>query len=85
MDRRVPRGPPLSYYVEMKMTRRKLAFAALGSAVGLRAVGAQTPPAAPGQAEDLNAAAKEQVRKHSETLARFDLPMATEPAFQFKA
>ena len=69
-----------------KITRRRLASAALGSAVfgpaaALHAAGAQAP-APPG---DLNAAAKEQVHKHSETLAKFDLPMSTEPAFQFRA
>jgi hypothetical protein len=69
-----------------KITRRRLAAAALGSvaalgpATALHAAGTQAP--AP---EDLNAAAKEQVRKYSETLAKFDLPMSTEPAFQFKA
>jgi hypothetical protein len=71
-----------------KITRRQLAAAAWGSAVlgpaaALHAAGTQAP--APGPPEDLNAAAKEQVRKHSETLAKFDLPMSTEPAFQFKA
>ena len=72
-----------------KITRRRLAAAALGSAAALgpaaalRAAGTQAPaPAAP---LDLNTAAKEQVHKHSETLAKFDLPMSTEPAFQFKA
>jgi len=63
----------------MKITRRKLALAALGSAAVVRAA------QAPGQAEDLNAAAKEQLRKNSEALAKFDLPMSTEPAFEFKA
>jgi hypothetical protein len=62
-----------------KITRRRLAAAALSSAAALHAVSAQAP--AP---DDLNAA-REQVRKHSETLAKFDLPMSTEPAFQFKA
>jgi hypothetical protein len=72
-----------------KITRRRLAAAALGSAAALgpaaalRAAGTQAPaPAAP---QDLTAAAKEQVHKYSETLAKFDLPMSTEPAFQFKA
>jgi hypothetical protein len=40
---------------------------------------------APGATEDLSASAAEQVRKNSEALAKFDLPMSTEPAFQFKA
>jgi hypothetical protein len=71
-----------------KITRRRLAAAALGSAAfgsaaALHATSKQVPaPAAP---QDLTAAAKEQVRKYSETLAKFDLPMSTEPAFQFKA
>jgi hypothetical protein len=65
--------------MKLKITRRKLAAAALGSAAGFGALAAQTQP------EDLNAAAKEQVRKNSETLAKVDLPMSTEPAFQFKA
>ena len=63
----------------MKITRRKLALAALGSAA---VVGAAQAPA---QAEDLNAAAKEQLRQNSEALAKADLPMSVEPAFQFKA
>ena len=70
-----------------KITRRRLAAAALGSAVVLgpaAAVHAAQAPA-PAGPEHLNAAAKEQVRKYSETLAKFDLPMSTEPAFQFKA
>jgi len=66
-----------------KITRRRLAIAALGSAASLHAAGKQTLTPVP--SGDLHAAASEQVRKHSETLAKFDLPMSTEPAFQFKA
>jgi hypothetical protein len=66
-----------------KFTRRRLAAAALGSGIALRAAQAPTPATAP--SADLSAAAKEQVHKYSETLAKFDLPMSTEPAFQFKA
>jgi hypothetical protein len=72
-----------------KITRRRLAAAALGSAAALgpaaalRAAGTQAP--APASPPDLTAAARDQVRKYSETLAKFDLPMSTEPAFQFKA
>jgi hypothetical protein len=71
-----------------KITRRRLAAAAFGSAAlssaaALQAASTQAPAAAAPQ--DLTAAAKEQVRKYSETLAKFDLPMSTEPAFQFKA
>ena len=75
--------------MNVKITRRRLAAAALGSAAALgpaaalRAASAQAP--APAAHEDISAAAKEQVHKYSETLAKFDLPMSTEPAFQFKA
>ena len=61
-----------------EITRRRLAFAALSSAAAISTANAQV-------AEDLNATAKEQIRKNSEILAKFDLPMSTEPAFQFKA
>jgi hypothetical protein len=64
----------------MKITRRNLAAAALASA-GLKARSMQAPASTP--PEEPNAAAKE-VHKNSETLAKFDLPMSTEPAFQFK-
>lgn len=69
-----------------KITRRRLAAAALGSAaLGPAAALHAASNQAPAPPDDLNAAAREQVRKHSETLAKFDLPMSTEPAFQFKA
>ena len=77
-----------------KITRRRLAAAALGSvaalgpaaALGRAALhGASAQAPAPAAPEDLNAAAKEKVHQYSETLAKFDLPMSTEPAFQFKA
>ena len=67
--------------MNLKITRRRLAAAALGSSVALRA--AQTPSAnAP---EDLNTAAKEQLHKNSEALAKVELSMTAEPAFHFKA
>lgn len=65
-----------------KITRRDLT-AMLGSVAGIASVRAQSPP--PSQPEDLNAAAKDQLRKNSATLSEFDLPMSTEPAFHFKA
>ena len=68
--------------MSLRMTRRDLAVA-LGSAAGIASVHAQEPPAS--QPEDLNAAAREQIRKSREALAKVDLPMSTEPAFQFKA
>ena len=68
--------------MSLKMTRRDLA-AVLGSAAGVAAVRAQDSP--PGQPEDLNAAAKDQLRKDAEAMAKIELSMSTEPAFQFKA
>ena len=67
--------------MSLKITRRRLAAAALSSSVALRA--AQAPTTSP--PEDLNAAAKEQLGKNSEALGKVELSMATEPAFQFKA
>lgn len=65
-----------------KITRRDLA-SVLGSVAGIATVRAQSPP--PNQPEDPNVAAKEQLRKNSGALSKFDLPMSTEPAFHFKA
>ena len=69
--------------MSMKITRRRLAAAALGSAAVIHS--AKPQASAPGQPEDLNVAAKEQIRKDSEAMDKVDLPMATEPAYQFKA
>jgi len=66
----------------MKITRRHLAAIAIASAAAL----AQAPQPAPAEdAEELLKAAREQVKRNGETLAGFKLPMATEPAFAFKA
>ena len=65
----------------MKITRRSLAASAVASAAAL----AQTPTPAPAASdEELLQAAREQVKRNGEALAKFPLPMATEPAFQFK-
>jgi len=68
----------------MKITRRQLAATALGPAGFSAARSLAQAPAGATQPEDLNAAAKEQLRKTAETLAKFDLPISTEPAFVFK-
>jgi hypothetical protein len=57
---------------------RDLPAVVAGAAVALRA---QTPP----PETDLYNKARESKRVASQELAKFDLPMATEPAFQFKA
>ena len=61
----------------MKPTRRELAAALLLPA----AASAQTPQ----PAGDLAAAARDRLKQSAAALARVDLPMSTEPAFQFKA
>ena len=65
----------------MKITRRKLAVSAVASAVAR----AQNPPSTPAEGEEeLLKAAREQVKRTGETLAKYAVPMASEPAFQFK-
>ena len=61
-------------------TRRDLAAVVASGAVVLKA---QTPIPAAGS--DLYNKAREGKRTAAEELAKFELPMATEPAFQFKA
>jgi hypothetical protein len=65
-----------------KLTRRQVAAAALS----VPALLAQTPaPPLPQNAEEELKAARDQNRQISEALAKFPLPMATEPATHFKA
>ena len=66
----------------MKLTRRKLAVAVLGSS---GASLAQTQRAVTGTAEEELKAARERLRANAQALATEKLPMAVEPAFQFKA
>ena len=62
----------------MKLTRRQMMGAAVaGSAVAAKAL-AQSP-------SDLTKQAHDNLQHNADTLAKFALPMATEPAFQFKA
>jgi hypothetical protein len=70
----------------MKITRR--AMAAVLASVGAQA---QTP-ARPAPTAELTAgpdaelqSAREQVRANATALSQFEVPMSTEPAFQFKA
>ncbi len=67
----------------MKITRRRLAASALAPAVAMAQNRPTQPPSeAP---EELLKNAREQVRRNGEAMARISIPMATEPAFQFKA
>jgi hypothetical protein len=66
----------------LKFTRREIATALSASAV-LRA---QTPVGPlPQNAEEELKAARDSLRQNSEQLAKFPLPMPTEPAVRFKA
>jgi hypothetical protein len=66
----------------MKLTRRKLA-SVLVSATALAAQQPQpAPPPAP--ADDLKAA-RDRLQSNAASLAATPIPMAIEPAFQFKA
>ena len=71
----------------MKLTRRKLATVLASAAVAA----AQQPPPAPAAppqpapAEDLGKTARDRMQASARALAASAIPMATEPAFQFKA
>jgi hypothetical protein len=81
--------PPRGNLDRMKLTRRKLAAAvAATAAAGVPLLGAapllaQTP--APPAPDDELKAARDRLKATGDTLAGQAVPMATEPAFQFKA
>jgi 2-methylcitrate dehydratase PrpD len=67
-----------------KLTRRELAAALTSAAVPSAAL-AQTPPGAlPTPAAELQEA-QDQVKANVAALLQMEVPMSTEPAFQFKA
>ena len=66
----------------MKLTRRELVVA--GSVAAAAAL-AQTPPSQPQGERDFAREARDNVQRNGELLAKFGIPMAVEPAFQFKA
>jgi hypothetical protein len=66
----------------MKITRRKLAAAVMGSAAAAVAQQSQAPDATP-DAE--LAAARSRMQAAAEVLKEQEIPMSIEPAFQFKA
>ena len=68
----------------MKVSRRELA-SALTAAAALAQSSAQTPAAPPATPEALLREAQNRVRAATARLASQEVPMATEPAFQFKA
>jgi len=62
-----------------KLTRRKLAAAALTAAAG------NALPQTPATPDDDLKAARERLQATSAALAQQAVPMSTEPAFQFRA
>jgi hypothetical protein len=64
----------------MQLTRRKLAT----TLVSVTAMAAQQPQPAPAPADNLKAA-RDRLQANAAALAGTPIPMATEPAFQFKA
>lgn len=66
----------------MNISRRALAQLALASAASTQSTPAQSTPQA---SSDLLEQAKKQVEANSQLLRAQEIPMATEPAFQFKA
>jgi hypothetical protein len=70
-----------------KLTRRQLAGSAAISLVAARVL-AQAPaqaPATTNTTQDWDKAALQSHKENSEALAKIEIPMSTEPAFQFKA
>jgi hypothetical protein len=66
----------------MKFTRREVAVAISASAALL----AQTPgPPLPQNPDEELKAVRDQLAQSAQQLAKFDLPMSTEPAAHFKA
>ena len=71
--------------LRMKITRRRLAVAALAPAAAALSKATSQAQAPPASGEDLNALTQSLVRANSEILTKAAIPIATEPAFQFKA
>jgi len=65
----------------MDVTRRSLAQILIASAAAAPAVAA--PPQS--EPDEETRSAHEALRNNAQQLSKIDLPMATEPAFQFKA
>ncbi len=63
----------------MRLTRRQLAVTLASSAALAQA------PSTPSSPDAELKAARDRLRENAEALARREIPMVTEPAFQFKA
>jgi hypothetical protein len=69
----------------MKLTRRRLASTLLIPAAAALAQTAQTPPALPRNPDEELKAARDRTKAIGDVLAQQAVPMATEPALQFRA
>jgi hypothetical protein len=76
--------PSIASGMSDKITRRQLAGVAAGSAA-VSLVAARLIGQAPVAAQDWYNAARESHRENAEALAKFEIQMSLEPAFQFKA
>jgi hypothetical protein len=65
----------------MKLTRRQLAASLAASAAAM----AQTRPAPVAGEDEERKAARDRLQAAAAELAKVEIPMPTEPAFQFKA
>ena len=68
-----------------KITRRRLLRGSPAAALWGSALDAQTTAAVPQSAEEELKLARKRTQGNVERLAKFPLPMSTEPAFQFRA
>jgi len=70
----------------MKLSRRNLlALAGTGAVLAETAAQAQNTQPAPATPEARLATAREDNRQSAERLAKFEIPITTEPAFSFRA
>jgi len=65
----------------MRLTRRKLALAL----VAAREMASRPAPQPPSSSDDDLKARRDLMRANAAAVAKVEIPMATEPAFQFKA
>ena len=68
-----------------KLTRREIALALSGSAAALAQTPAPSTQTPVLSSDDELKAARDSIRQNSEALAKFPLPLSTEPAARFKA
>jgi hypothetical protein len=68
-----------------KTTRRQFAGVTVAGSVVVSVGVVAAIAQAPATAQDLDNAARESHKQNSEALAKFEIPMSLEPAFQFKA